>query len=183
LNLEEQKINIDKIENIKLEDYQSKDNNGKLINSPINTIIDSSKISIIVGNNGGGKTTLVEALIGLNKRYNGKIMINNKELIEELLEDIVYIQAKPHISHLGNLKEYTKKSSGQQKLAQIKFNILTDKSVYIFDEPTNFLDNIHKDEVWGIIENLKNKGKIVIVVTNDLFVKNKENTNKIILNS
>ena len=129
-----------------------------------------------MGDNGIGKTTLIEAIMNLTTRYEGEILINGKTLdksLNLLFNDLVYIPANPLISEYGNLKDKIKGSSGQKKLAQLEHAIKTDKSLYIFDEPTNFLDKQVKDKVLNLIMDLNKKGKLVVVISHDeIFMKN-----------
>ncbi len=86
---------------------------------------------------------------------------------------MVYIPANPLISEYGALKDKIKGSSGQKKLAQLDHALKTDKSLYIFDEPTNFLDKEVKGKVLDQICDLNRKGKLVIVISyDDIFMKN-----------
>lgn len=114
--------------------------------------------------------------MNLTTRYEGEILINGKTLDKSsdvLFDDLVYIPANPLISEYGTLKDKIKGSSGQKKLAQLKHAIKTDKSLYIFDEPTNFLDKEVKAKVLNLIMDLTRKGKLVLVISHDkIFMKN-----------
>ncbi|MBP2015312.1 ABC transporter ATP-binding protein [Anaerococcus degeneri] len=165
-----------KIKSLEIKDYISLGSKGERLHQAFNQEIKQGKINLIVGDNGIGKTTLVEAIMNLTTRYEGKIFVNNK-LVDKnskvLFEDLVYIPANPLISEYGVLKDKIKASSGQKKLAQLKYAIKTDKSLYIFDEPTNFLDKEVKGKVLDLIMDLNRKGKLVIVISHDeIFMKN-----------
>ncbi len=138
-------------------------------------LVDASHINIICGDNGTGKTTIVEAILNYNKRYKGKIYINGEELKELSYSDIVYIPADYLISKFGVLEDKSKMSSGQRKKAQFDLSLLTDKSVYIIDEPTNFLDLENKEAIARLISDLHDKGKIIIMITHDKDIMNKLN--------
>ena len=66
-------------------------------------------------------------------------------------------------------------SSGQWKKAQFDLSLLTDKSVYIIDEPTNFLDLENKEAIARLISDLYDNGKIIIMITHDKDIINKLN--------
>ena len=165
-----------KIKSLEIKDYISLGSKGERLHQAFNQEIKQGKINLIVGDNGIGKTTLVEAIMNLTRRYEGEILINGKPVDKSsgvLFDDLVYIPANPLISEYGVLKDKIKASSGQKKLAQLKHAIKTDKSLYIFDEPTNFLDKEVKGKVLDLIMDLNRKGKLVIVISHDeIFMKN-----------
>lgn len=177
LNLNEQNIDTTTIETIKLVNYQSKNNLNEALHTPLNATINNDEINVIIGDNGIGKTSLIHAIIGFSERYFGDIFINDKKNENDVYEDLVYVPANVYISELGSLEKFSTSSSGQQKLAQLEFSFTTNKSVYILDEPTNFLDTSKKDIVWESIKKLHSKNKMIIIVTNDDYLKNKMNTN------
>lgn len=157
------KYSDDKINKISLNNFICLDQYNKPITKPIDFTFDKGNIYVITGDNGVGKTTLVEAILGYNCRYKGELLINNSPLISN---DIVYVSSSPYISSFFNIKT-NKESSGQKKLMQIEYFVKTIKTVYIFDEPTNFLDSLHKIKIRNTIEKISNKDNIVIIVTHD----------------
>lgn len=160
----------EKINSIELKDFAPLNKENDELTNVFNYEFKPGHIYLITGENGVGKTTLVEAILGFNNRYSGKILINKKE---QLNDDFVYVSADAYISPFYS-EELAKGSSGEQKLSQILLFSQTDKSVYIFDEPTNFIDKNRKHEVMSIIEELKNKNKLVIVVSHDKFFLDKD---------
>lgn len=179
LELEEQEINFNKINSIMLEKYQSKDNLGKPLHSYLDTTINADNINIIIGDNGIGKTSLIHAIIGFSDRYTGNIFINKKNKENIIYNDLVYVPANVYISEIGSLKNYSTSSSGQKKLAQLEFAFKSNKSTYILDEPTNFLDTHKKDLFWEQVIELQENNKLIIIITNDDYLKDKLNINKI----
>lgn len=165
-----------KIKSLEIRDYISLGSKGEKLHQAFSQTIEKGKINLIVGDNGIGKTTLIEAIMNLTTRYDGEILINSKVLDKTsgiLFDDLVYVPANPTISEYGVLKDKIKGSSGQRKLSQLKHAIKTDKSLYIFDEPTNFLDQEVKAKVLEQICDLNRKGKLVIVISHDeIFMKN-----------
>lgn len=92
---------------------------------------------MLKGENGSGKTTMIENLLGFSNRYRGCIKINGKNDITA--DDFLYIPSKPFISFFYDEK-LSKGSDGQKKKHQISKALKEDKTVIIMDEPTNFLD-------------------------------------------
>lgn len=175
LEIEAAKYKDDKIKIIELKDFECLSKDNTILNEKVNACFDASHINIICGDNGTGKTTIVEAILNYNKRYKGKIYINGEELKDFSYSDIVYIPADYLISKYGVLEDKAKMSSGQRKKAQFDLSLLTDKSVYIIDEPTNFLDLENKEAIARLISELYDNGKIIIMITHDKDIMNKLN--------
>ena len=176
INMTPVTIDKAKIKSLEIRDYTSLGSRGEKLHKAFSQTIEKGKINLIVGDNGIGKTTLIEAIMNLTTWYDGEISINGKVLDKNsglLFDDLVYVPANPTISEYGALKDKIKGSSGQRKLFQLKHAIKTDKSLYIFDEPTNFLDMEVKAKVLDQICDLNRMGKLVIVISHDeIFMKN-----------
>lgn len=153
----------EKIRRIDLENFSVLDSEGKQITKKMNFTFHMGNIYIVCGENGSGKTTLIEAIMGFNRRFSGEILINRKNILSD---DIVYFSADAYMSAIYN-EEMERLSSGQKKYEQIKLFLETDKSVYIFDEPTNFVDKDKHKEILAMISQLKKANKLVIIVSHD----------------
>ena len=68
---------------------------------------------------------------------------------------------------------------GQKKLYYLNCLNGIDADVYLVDEPTNYLQEDKKQIVFEILNNLKDKNKIVLVATHDEFLIKHENFKKI----
>lgn len=151
------------ISSICLRDYVSLDGQGNGLHKPIHHEFLSGRINIVKGDNGIGKTSLALAILGLSDRYTGEMVIpefsRNK--------DFVYSPANPVYSEFYSTPIAPGSSMGQLKIAQLNKDFAEEKSVYIFDEPTNFLDQDKKGYVRTRLEQLCSSGKIVIVITHD----------------
>ena len=177
LNLTTADYTSEKIEDITLSNLTILDSQGKKLSKAINYTFQKGTTYVICGENGTGKTTLIEAIMGYNGRYCGDILINGKKLLSD---DIVYISADAYISMFYS-NESGKLSSGQKKFEQIKLFLATDKSVYIFDEPTNFIDSNKKCEILDMISQLQKNNKLVIIVSHDPdFLKEENKTLKLV---
>lgn len=185
INMTPVKFDKAKINSLEIRGYTSLGSGGERLHQAFSENFEKGKINLIVGDNGIGKTTLIEAIMNLTTRYEGEIFINGKALDKKsgiLFDDLVYIPANPLISEYGKLKEKLKGSSGQKKLAQVEFATRTDKSLYIFDEPTNFLDKEVKGRVLDLIRGLTSKGKLVIVISHDQVFMDASDVNLIRIN-
>lgn len=164
LNSKLEKRRNEKVDTLAIKDFISVDQSGKALIDKLNIEFKKGNIYLLTGENGIGKTTLIEAILGYNSRYQGQVLINDRG--NNFTKDFVYIPATPYISWFFNQK-MQKGSSGQKKMLQISNCMKTKKTVYIIDEPTNYLDREHKIEVVDAIRNLSNKENIVIVVSHD----------------
>lgn len=154
------------------------------------------QISLIVGDNGIGKTTLLYSL-ALLKKVQGIYVYNDvpidlthcsitKEfryryifvLLQELaLFDDMYL--KDYLDLMsGNTnrtyditfplnKKISDFSLGEKQYILIYGGFLQDKAIYLLDEPTSALDKKMKLKVFDLLNQLKRKGKIIIVVSHD----------------
>lgn len=128
---------------------------------------------LIRGASGLGKTTLIKSLLKKNKNYYGEILINNKNIKElskrNILNDIIYVSQNDYIfdmNALDNIKLFNdvevskiieeleiktdinnivELSGGEKQKINIARSVIRDANVYIFDEPTNFLDQRSKE--------------------------------------
>lgn len=155
------------IKNITLKNIECLSNKDEILHSRVSMNFDNEHINIISGDNGTGKTTILQSILNYTNRYKGEIFINGELLDKLSYSDIVYIPVDYIISEYGILSDKVNFSSGQKKKAQIELSISTDKSVYIIDEPTNFLDKENKKDIVNIINQLYKDKKIIILITHD----------------
>lgn len=152
------------INKINLKGYVSLDAQNKKLHQPIDWAIVPGRINFILGENGCGKTTLALAILGLTDRFRGQIQLNHFGHNS----NFCYSPAEVNTSnYYCDVLENNKYSMGQHKLRQLDRDFSEDKDVYIFDEPTNYLDDSHKDEVRKRLEALRKQRKIVLVITHD----------------
>ncbi len=158
----------------------------------LNIEIEPQKFNVIFGENGAGKTSLLECLVDIRKDYSGKI---------DFSEDISFYEAHPKLDPKLKVKDYLEfaflasnnnfsnmaaevsrvlkmynlihiansriksLSSGQKRLVYIISKSKEESSILIFDEPTANLDPAMRDFIFSEINNFKKIGKTVIVCT------------------
>ena len=98
---------IDNIESIRLEDLSFSFSNNSLFSlKGINLKFNLKSLTAIVGPSGGGKTTLVDIILGLYSQYNGSLFINGDELkeidIKSYRSQIAYIDQQNFLLHLSS---------------------------------------------------------------------------------
>jgi ABC-type bacteriocin/lantibiotic exporter with double-glycine peptidase domain len=156
------------IETIQVNDYIGLDLHGERLHQPLSTQMRRGNLYVIEGENGVGKTTLILSMLGLSTRYDGQL-----STVDSLTDDYTYVPGEPFASKFtsGN-SDVAHLSYGQKKIAQLERAAQNDSSVYIFDEPTNFLDESHKGRVVHILSDLVKRNKIVIAITHDQSLMN-----------
>lgn len=152
------------------------------------------QISIITGNNGIGKTTLLYNL-GLLNQIQGEYLYNDlslkpKEYSSFRYHNIYYLLQEVSLYDDFILEDYLKFMSGNQnmkydldfplhkKISQFSLGekqyilmyggFLANKNIYLLDEPTSALNKNLKLKVFDLLNKLKNKGKIIVIVSHDL---------------
>ena len=162
-NIEEGHFTSEQIDNITFENYVGTTQEKKPLHKPIMISLFKNNIYILKGENGSGKTTMIENLLGFANRYTGSIKINGKDTLNT--NDFLYVPSNPFISGFYDRKT-SNGSDGQKKKFQISKDLKENKTVIIFDEPTNFLDAFAKQE---FVQNLNvlRENHIVIVITHD----------------
>ncbi len=177
-------------------------------------LINPNKVIGIVGQNGIGKTTLIEILSNkikpnfenftskisekdiitkfrgtslqnyFEKLYKNELKISIKQQkINQHIKDSKDIRVSDYISHLQinnwfNIleldllldKNINVLSGGELQRLLCWMTSVNDADVYIFDEPTNFLDIKQRIHISNLITSLKNINKYVIVIDHDLSI-------------
>ncbi|HJV44361.1 MAG TPA: ABC transporter ATP-binding protein, partial [Bacillota bacterium] len=168
----------------------SKKYKNKTVLAPIQLDIFKGECVVLCGGNGAGKSTLIKMLVGIlqpttgeflfhteNKKkfgympdqmnfqgeltpveilqYYGSFVQANKEKINQVLQRVgLWEQRNQKVSSFS-------KGMGQRlNLAQA---LLAEVDLYIFDEPTNGLDPFWVIEFKNIIQELKERGKSVLL--------------------
>ena len=165
----------------------------------------------LIGPSGGGKSTLLRIIAGLEKPDEGRIFLDQKEIIyreRELMEHRRSIgtvfQAYnlfPHLTALQNitlplekvhhyvpaearqlateilerfqLAEHSHKppaqlSGGQRQRVAIARAVSIKPKLLLFDEPTSALDPEMTAEVLQLIEELREEGRDIVIVTHQM---------------
>lgn len=150
------------IESITLHDYVGTGKKTEPLHKPVSFTFQKNHIYLIKGDNGCGKTTLVENILHLTERYTGNIQFNNSD---KWINDFTYVPSKPYISEFYN-REIFKGSDGQKKFYQFTDLARNANTVIVLDEPTNYLDTDKKKEFISLVNNLRNN-HIVLIITHD----------------
>ena len=171
--------------------------NSRDIIKGLDLTIGTGEIFCILGGNGSGKTTTLNAVAGILKPYKGTIRIFGKKLKEyknrslyheclallpqdvqttflhntvreELSECGADVSDLPFdISHLLDKHPYDL-SGGEQQLTALAKVLASKPRLLLLDEPTKGLDANSKSSIFEILGRLKTNGVTTVIVTHDV---------------
>lgn len=179
---------------IKIRDlYKNYDNDVKILKG-VNLDIEKGEVISIIGASGGGKSTLLRCMIGLEKIDGGSIetpdrkkmgmvfqnfnLFPHKTALQNIMESLVIVDkmSKEEAKRVGlellekvGLKEradfYPKAlSGGQKQRVAVARAMAKNPEVLLFDEPTSALDPDMVNEVLNVIQNLKDTTDMTMVI-------------------
>ncbi|MCH5317668.1 MAG: ATP-binding cassette domain-containing protein [Eubacterium sp.] len=141
---------------------------------------EQGKINAIVGANGSGKTTLLKCIGGVLKCYGGKIKMKGKtaympQNVQTLfVKDTVFEEIGSEellirfgLEHLSDRNPFDLSGGEAQRLALAKI-MSVNADILLLDEPTKSVDAVFAAEFAGMLRELVNEGKTVILATHDL---------------
>ncbi len=192
---------------MKLYNYKYAYKKNVVIDFDIN--ISDKKITFLIGKNGVGKSTIVNCMCGLNRKFKGFTKLNDIEFIKkgykycslvmqnvnyQLFTESVFEEVKLETDDknkiddvLRKLNLYDKKdahpmslSGGQKQRVLIASVFATKKDIIVFDEPTSGLCFNSMIAIKDILLELKKQNKKVIVITHDYEFISKFNDEEII---
>ena len=161
----------------------------------------------VVGPNGSGKTTLLKAILGLLKPSSGNIskltkgqigyvpqrgQIYNAQVPISVME-VVKLGSRGDASsakkaleavNLGDLakRRFNELSGGQQQRVIIAKALASSPSLLLLDEPMTGIDEKSQTEFNAILENLKQRGITIVMISHDVDVVRRLVTRVILLN-
>ncbi|MGL5414099.1 MAG: ATP-binding cassette domain-containing protein [Clostridium sp.] len=155
----------------------------------LNLTIEEKKVTIIIGESGIGKTSLLKILMGIDRNFIGKVSgIENKRIsvvfqenrlcenltvkmnIRIINEKISDEEIDRYLNKLGIKESLNTKishlSGGMKRRVAILRALLNPFDILILDEPFKGLDSNNKRKTIDVFKE-KIKGKTVIIVTHD----------------
>ena len=160
----------------------------------VNLDIEKGEVTSIIGASGGGKSTLLRCMIGLEDIDGGSIetpdkkkmgmvfqsfnLFPHKTALQNIMESLIVVDKMPKeeakkiglelLDRVG-LKEranfYPKAlSGGQKQRVAIARAMAKNPDVLLFDEPTSALDPEMVNEVLNVIQNLRDTTDMTMVI-------------------
>lgn len=144
--------------------------------SPLNFEVKAGEIVVLKGNNGSGKSSLFQALLGSSTATaSGELSLNTKN---------ISVVRQDFSANRGTLKEFAQKrdldytllltllkklgferhtfdvllenmSLGQQKKVELAASLATPAELYLWDEPLNYLDTYNQDQLLALLQETK----------------------------
>ena len=179
---------------IKVENLYKKYSESEMILKNVNLEIEKGEVISIIGASGGGKSTLLRCLIGLEEIDSGTVVVPEKNKMgmvfqsfnlfphktaaQNIMESLIVVDkmdkkeareiALNLLDKVG-LKEkadvYPKTlSGGQKQRVAIARALAKNPEVLLFDEPTSALDPEMVKEVLNVIESLREENKNITMV-------------------
>ena len=179
---------------IKVENLYKKYSESEMILKNVNLEIEKGEVISIIGASGGGKSTLLRCLIGLEEIDSGTIVVPEKNKMGMVFQSFNLF---PHMTALQNIMEslivvdkmerskakeialellekvglkeranfYPKAlSGGQKQRVAIARALAKNPELLLCDEPTSALDPEMVKEVEAVIEELRNTSDITMVI-------------------
>ncbi|WP_294065596.1 amino acid ABC transporter ATP-binding protein [uncultured Fusobacterium sp.] len=179
---------------IKVENLYKKYSESEMILKNVNLEIEKGEVISIIGASGGGKSTLLRCLIGLEEIDSGTVVVPEKNKMGMVFQSFNLF---PHMTALQNIMEslivvdkmekskakeialdllekvglkeranfYPKAlSGGQKQRVAIARALAKNPELLLFDEPTSALDPEMVKEVESVIEELRNTSNITMVI-------------------
>lgn len=179
---------------IKVENLYKKYSENEMILKNVNLEIEKGEVISIIGASGGGKSTLLRCLIGLEEIDSGTVVVPEKNKMGMVFQSFNLF---PHMTALQNIMEslivvdkmekakakeialnllekvglkeranfYPKAlSGGQKQRVAIARALAKNPELLLFDEPTSALDPEMVKEVEAVIEELRNTSDITMVI-------------------
>lgn len=182
---------------LKITNLTKKFNQQKVLDN-INLTINPGEVVAVIGPSGGGKSTLLRCINGLEQRDEGEITTSHEHQIGmvfqqfnlfhnmTLLQNLIYpqitaLKRSPEDSKINadkllkimNLKGLENKlpqhlSGGQKQRGAIARTLCMDPTMVLFDEPTSALDPENVREVLSAIKQVATTGITTLIVTHEM---------------
>jgi ABC-2 type transport system ATP-binding protein len=159
----------------------------------VSVALEPGRISVVVGGDGAGKTTLCRTIVGLEKIESGAVSRPARTCFQPessgvwadltVLENLQFVAGGYHIeqeharSRIGELLEATDLAGARDRLGRqlsggmrqklgVAMAVLSEPDLLVLDEPTTGLDPVSRLELWSFISLSAREGRAILVSTN-----------------
>jgi ABC-type multidrug transport system ATPase subunit len=152
----------------------------------VSLMLDDHQVLAVVGENGAGKSSLLNILAGIDQPSSGKVECISKRLCpqENVFWDVLTVQEHFELFHqiyrekdsgllsmvgLENQRNTPAGclSGGMKRRLSLALSVFGNPEVLLLDEPTAGLDPIIKRQVWKVVDSLS-QGRILIFTTHSM---------------
>ena len=161
----------------------------------VETTIEKGRLTALIGRNGTGKSTLLRAIAGLNRRYTARtlafVTTERTRIANLKCKDVVAIGRAPYTNWIGKMQEVDKEivmrslasvgmeayaertmdkmSYGECQRIMIARALAQDTPIILLDEPTSFLDMPNRYELCTLLARLAHEeNKCILFSTHEL---------------
>lgn len=158
-----------------------------ILNS-INLRVHKAEILSLIGENGGGKTTLLKNIAGILKPNSGEVSVYGKvgylsdNPNDYLFNDTVYKELKFSNAEDSEIKKVAANlliedilkenprdlSGGQRQKVAIATILVTNPDILLLDEPTKGLSSKDKKYLRDLLISLQNQGMTIVIISHDM---------------
>ena len=179
---------------IEIRDLYKSFNDEEIILKGINLNIKKGEVLSIIGPSGGGKSTLLRCMIGLEEVSEGVVKTPEKKKMgmvfqsfnlfphmtaaQNIMESLIVVEKVKRKAARETALDLLKKvgledradyypkalSGGQKQRVAIARALARNPQVLLFDEPTSALDPEMVQEVLNVIEDLRNTSDITMII-------------------
>ena len=136
----------------------------KLAVDNISFEMDKPGVFGLLGTNGAGKTTTIRMMLGIIKKDSGELKGMKKE---EACKEIDYWMNRLKVEEYKDMQA-EKLSKGNQQKIQFITSILHNPELIVLDEPFSGLDPVNTELLKGVILELVEKGKYIIMSSHQM---------------
>lgn len=164
--------------------------NNKIIVEDVSFRIKKGEIIGLVGENGIGKSTLTETLMGIRKYDQGDIiwdkgvrkavffqesqfpnfitikeaikLFHNSQINDSSLERLIALD-----DFIDDLQMIDQLSGGQKRILDFILTVSSAPNFLILDEPMNHLDQERQTLIWNMMNHLKQHGVSMLIIMHD----------------
>ncbi len=124
----------------------------------------------IFGGTGSGKTSLLRAVVGLEKVNGGSIFVDEKDISSlAAISRTIYLSESRTTAGRSSIfgRNRDTSSAGETQIKVFQRAIENDEPILLFDEPLAVVDAVHRGRLLGDLRRLAADGRMIIFASSD----------------